>query len=74
MVGVASFRGRPSGVPGVHLVFFVLSFEVGDGGGHVAGQAFSFRSLFRQCVCSVISLNIDVARNPVDVGLDFSGG
>ena len=74
MVGVASFHGGPSGVPGIHLVFFVFSFKVGNGGGRVAGEAFPFCSLFRQCVCPFVSLIIDVTRNPVNVGLDSSGG
>ena len=74
MIGVASFHGGPSGVLGVHLVFFVLSFEVGNGGGRVAGVAFPFCSLFCQCVCPLVSLNIDVTGNPVNVGLDSSGG
>ena len=74
MIGVASFHGGPSGVPGVHLVFFVLSFEVGNGCGRVPGEAFPFCSLFRQCGCSLVSLNIDMTRNPVNVGLDSSGG
>ena len=74
MVGVASFQGGPSGVPGVHLVFIVFSFKVGNGGGRVAAEAFRFCSLFRQCVCPFVSLDIDVARNPVNVGHDYSGG
>ena len=74
MIGVASFHGGPSGVPGAHLVFFVLLFEVGNGGGRVTGEAFPFGSLFHQCVCPLVSINIDVTGNPVNVGLDSSGG
>ena len=74
MVGVASFHGEPSGVPGVRLVFFVFSFEEGNGGGRVAGGVFPFCPLFRQCICPFISLDIDMTRNLVDVDLDSSGG
>ena len=72
IVGVASFRGEPPGVPGGHLLLFDFSFEVGDGGGRVAGEAFSFCSLFCEYICPFISFHIQVARDPVDVGCDSS--
>ena len=74
MVGVSSLHGWPSIVPGLHLVFFVFSFEVGDGGGRVAGEAFPFRSFFGEDISAFVSLDVYMACNPVDVGLDSSGG
>ena len=74
MVGVPSLHGWPSVVPGLHLVFFGFSFEVGDGGGRVAGGAFPFRSFFGEDSSAFVFLDVYMAWNPVDVGPDSSGG
>ena len=42
IIGVASFRGWPPGVPGGHLLLFGFWSEVGDGGGRVARRRFPF--------------------------------
>ena len=73
MVGVSLLHGWPSGIPAFHL-FFVFSFEVGKGGGSVAGKAFPFCSFLGEDVCPFVSLDAHVAWNPVDVGFDSPGG
>ena len=74
MVRVSSLHGWPSVVPGLHLVFFVFPFQVGDGGGRVAGDAFPFCSFLGEDVCTFVFFDVYVARDPVDVGFDSSGG
>ena len=74
LVGVSLLHGWPSIVPGLHLVFFVFSFPVGDGGGRVAGEAFPFRSFFGEDISTFVSLDVYMAWNSVNVGLDSSGG
>ena len=74
MVGVASLHGWPPGVPGHHLVFSVFSFEVGNAGGRVTGEAFPFCPFFGEDVCTFVSFDTYVAWNPVNVGLDPSRG
>ena len=74
MIGVGSLHGWPPGVPGHHLVFFVFSFEVGNGGGRVAGKEFPFCLFFGEDVCAFVSFDAYVAWNPVNVGPDSSRG
>ena len=74
MVGVSLLHGWPSVVPGLHLVFFVFSFQVGDEGCRVAGEAFPFRSFFGEDIGPFVSLEVYMGWNPVDVGPDSSGG
>ena len=74
MVRVSSLHGWPSVIPGLHLVFFVFLFQVGNGGGRFAGDAFPFCSFFGKDVCPFVSFDVYVAWDPVDVGFDSSGG
>ena len=72
VVGVASLHGWPPSVPGHHLVFYVFSFEVGNGGSRVAGKAFPCCPFFGEDVCAFVSFDTNVVWNPVNVGPDSS--